>query len=259
VIILSVYTFRVLTAYCIVSAIVVLTTAASFECKLDLTNWKYIGDKVKCSIENFSFNPPKKKDKIDSVEFTSNDYLSKQVEVIEMTNQNCPYIPRGWRKFFKHSITGLNISHSELSSVHAKDLKHFPKLIVLQLRGNFIQVLPHDLFAYTPHIKYLNVKDNRISFVEPNAFDFLKNLREIDFTNNICFNDEAYGLEPTFEITQTINVTCSRSGNPVMFSNIRRHHQMIFVFCLLFILAVLVTFLGFCLLSRCLKGKGKAV
>lgn len=250
---------RALTICSIFVALFSVSNASTFDCRLDKTDWQYLGSKVRCNVESFSFNPPKKKDKIDHVEFISNEFLSPQVEIIEIINQICPYIPRGWRKFFKHSIAGLKIERSELRSLHAKDLKHFPKLVVLHLQGNFVEVLVHDLFAHTPHLKYINVRDNRITFVEPNAFDFLKNLIEIDFTNNICFDDAAYSLEATAEMMEMINVTCSRSGNPVMFSNIRRQHQLIFIFCLLFVIAIIVTFLGFCLLSQCLKRRGKAI
>jgi Leucine rich repeat len=241
------------------STLVMLSNAATFDCKLDTTSWKFIGNTVRCSVDNFSFNPPRKKDRIEQVDFVENEALSPQVEVIEMSNQICPYIPRGWRKFFRHSIKGLMIYRSELTSVRAKDLKHFPKLIELNLQGNFIEVLPHDLFAHTPNIQSLNVRDNRISLVEANALSLVMNLREIDFTNNICVDDKSDGVDETYELTQIINVTCSESGNPVMYSINRRRHQLIFVFCLLFGTALTLTVLVFCLLTRCLKRKGKTV
>lgn len=85
-------------------------------------------------------------------------------------------------------LKSIEIRDSELSSISVEDLKNFTKLVNLDLKGNQIQSLKHNLFAYTPNLTRVDFSENEISQVEFGIFRSLINLKEVRFENNDCIN-----------------------------------------------------------------------
>lgn len=88
-------------------------------------------------------------------------------------------------------LKSIEIRESAISSISVKDLMNFTKLVNLDLRGNEIQSLKHNLFAYTPNLARVDFSENNISHVEFGIFRSLINLNEARFDKNPCIQLDA--------------------------------------------------------------------
>lgn len=89
------------------------------------------------------------------------------------------------------NLLGISIYSCELKEIHQGNLKPFAQLESLHLSNNKISVLEHDLFKFNPKLVRIRVNGNQISHVESSVFIDLKNLKSLNFINNLCFSDEA--------------------------------------------------------------------
>lgn len=89
------------------------------------------------------------------------------------------------------NLLGISIHSCELKEIHRENLKPFAQLESLHLSNNEISVLEHDLFKFNPKLVRIRVNGNQISHVESSVFIDLKNLKSLNFINNLCFSDEA--------------------------------------------------------------------
>lgn len=103
------------------------------------------------------------------------------------------YFPRGLEITFPN-IEIVYIYHSGLKQITQYDLKSLKNLVVLDLWGNDIQIIPEGLFENNPKLKHISFTDNRLTFIHPEVFNKLDGLVNLfldttkDFYWNSCDN-----------------------------------------------------------------------
>lgn len=239
--------------FCIFASIVA-TNALNLYCSLDKAQWKFVAEKVRCNVQKAYFNESKHDEKLYNV-FTEGSHSLSEVEIIEIAEKSFPYIPRNWKQHFGDRIIGLKIVNSELETVSALNLKDFPKLMFLELKGNPLIVVPEDLFLHTPNIQYFGVADNEIRVVGKGAFNKTLKLEEIDFSNNFCLDAKADNREATLELVKTFVTSCRPDGVPVMSWVEWKDYHLQILFSLIFLAAVLGTYVAFLIMETFIKSR----
>ena len=162
--------------------------------------------------------------------FTSNLEIElMNVRELEISEGECSNIimrtPQ--LKYFKrdmvldvvHHKTTYNFKHSQLveiielsdKAVPSFNLKHtfignLPKLTILNLRYNYIAVIPSGGFQNTPSVETLYLDSNNILVVHEGAFDGLFHLNELSLGDNII------GCLPDYFLRDTKALTCLQLG-----------------------------------------------
>lgn len=103
--------------------------------------------------------------------------------------KNIQYFPKGLDKFFKNIIL-IDINKGRIKEIHQDDLKVFPKLEVLDLCDNDIQVIEAGTFDFNPNLKVIWLT-SKIFFIEFNVFAKLNSLSYLYLQQNSCINKNA--------------------------------------------------------------------
>jgi len=119
------------------------------------------------------------------------------------------YFPRGLNKFFKN-LQGLAINYSGLKEIHQRDLKDFPKLELLYLFGNNLEILEENLFEFNPNLEIISLRYNKITHIDPNVFSKQNKLHSLNFESNKCI--ESYATNPS-EVQTIIRIANYRCTN----------------------------------------------
>lgn len=101
---------------------------------------------------------------------------------------NLKFIPENLADFFPN-IHAIYLIHSNLEKIEMEDLKPFPDLEMLDLRGNKITSLAGDLFMYNKKLRIIDFEGN---FIEHIGFNLLKDMNRLWYTNfqsNPCITD----------------------------------------------------------------------
>lgn len=107
-----------------------------------------------------------------------------------MTDTKVFYFPTNLENVFPN-LFAISITDCKLMEIHQSDLKPYPMLEKMMLSSNHLAYLEHDLFKFNPKITRLSFADNEIVHVESSVFIELKNLKFLNFKNNLCFSGEA--------------------------------------------------------------------
>lgn len=100
------------------------------------------------------------------------------------------HFPQNLEKFFKN-LQIIAIVMVNLQAVRQSDLKVFPRLRVLYLDSNEIEVLEKDLLAFNKRLEFVNFSNNRIMHVDVSVFRGLNILKTLWFENNECYSRKA--------------------------------------------------------------------
>jgi Leucine-rich repeat (LRR) protein len=83
------------------------------------------------------------------------------------------------------ALTSLEISTSNLDSIHTSTLQHLTKLKYLNLKSNHIQTLEPDIFySCRSTLDVVDVSNNEIKLLDKNIFSPLEVLKHLDLSNN---------------------------------------------------------------------------
>lgn len=118
------------------------------------------------------------------------DHPYRDFKLVEFTSTVIKFIPKGLERFYP-DLEGLAVYHSSLQEIDKSDLKPFPKLKMLHLAYNDIEVLPSDLFEYSSELRHMNFHTNKLKTV---GNDILKQLQKLEvayFDNNPCIKESA--------------------------------------------------------------------
>lgn len=104
-----------------------------------------------------------------------------------MHQQSLTFIPTGIEKFFPN-LKGLSFLNCNVRSVTKDHLMEFPEMLQLSYNLNQIEVLPGDLFIYTPKLKLVNFAGNIIKHI---GVGLLKPVPQLDYIwleKNVCID-----------------------------------------------------------------------
>lgn len=99
-------------------------------------------------------------------------------------------MPRGFEEFFKN-VQGLQIRKSLLKAISKDDLKPFPMLKGIWIRENKLTTLEPNLFEFNSKLRCINFDANRIRSIAPGILDSIEDLQELYLSNNVCISDGA--------------------------------------------------------------------
>jgi len=186
--------------------------SVSFECYYTGGIWSTLESPYCCYVQN-------------SLDITSFD--AAQVDSISGTHQagfnddnvnafrihdigQLHYFPRGLNKFFKN-LKGIAINYSGLKEIHQCDLKDFPKMELLYLFGNNLEILEENLFEFNPNLEIISLRYNKISHIDPNVFNKLTKLHSLNFESNKCVTSSATNPSEVKTIIRIANYRCTNS------------------------------------------------
>lgn len=135
--------------------------------------------------------------------FHSND----NVDGLVIIKQNLPFFPQGIGNFFRY-LKALDFSTTNLNSISANDLKPFPELAWLKLYESNLTSLDGDLFKFTPLLKFLSLKNNKIQHIGPDLLTKLNNLVAVYLQGNDCIDRYANSRESVTQLATQLTALC---------------------------------------------------
>lgn len=243
---------RFLSSWLFLSTLIGASKPCDFRCKIDDEEWKKLGTTRRCSALNFVLHQAEVEERIHNIRAEGNFELLSVAE-IEVSNQEFPLVLFGWKNFFSENVSGLKMSNVGLPRVSALSFKAFPNLIFLDLGGNLIDSLPRDLFTFTSHIEFQEVKGNRIRTIGPEAHSRLTKLKEIDFPKNLCIDAKASNFKEVLAMIESFERKCSYDGVGMMSWPTMEQHELQVMYGLIFVVVSLMVYLLFELASKLIE------
>jgi hypothetical protein len=125
--------------------------AVEIQCEFRFENWAVIDKVYECKFLDVEITS-----KNTTVDIVNGDHLKgnndKSVRALHIFGQKCFYFPNNVRSFFGN-LEGLLIAYCGLKRISNSDLQQFPKLQILLMPNNQIEVLEKDLFKYNIQLK----------------------------------------------------------------------------------------------------------
>ncbi|XP_070495405.1 putative leucine-rich repeat-containing protein DDB_G0290503 [Chironomus tepperi] len=180
-------------------------------CKFEYFEFDVIGDKYHCDVNE----DPQITDEL-SADITSiygshaDSHSNYDVAGLYIYQKTIHQFPRGLEKHFIN-IEFIDIRHCGLKEVHQSDLKPFPELIYLALRGNEIQVIEADLFEFNPKLKNIEIGESHVLHIDLNVFDDLPALIDLNLVDVPCFDGYYYARSDLQTIIQKVKEKCENS------------------------------------------------
>lgn len=114
----------------------------------------------------------------------------KSTKVLQIIEQTVKFLPNGIERFFP-KIQGLWVLYSKLETIEQTDLKPFPGLKEIVLRGNQLETLDGNLFIFNLELTLVDLADNKLKIIGEHLIDPLLQLKKICLQKNICVDQEA--------------------------------------------------------------------
>lgn len=95
------------------------------------------------------------------------------------------YFPQSIQATFKN-LEVIYMNDGFLTKITQRDLQPFPKLKMLDLFENRLEVLEENLFKFNLELKSVWFSNNRIYEIHPEVFDHLVHLRYLHLSGNAC-------------------------------------------------------------------------
>jgi Leucine-rich repeat (LRR) protein len=173
-------------------------SALTLQCKFD----DYLYDKnYKCEVEGLDVTATNQ-----IVSDVSGLHIPRRtnadVIILSIDGQTAHYLPQGLDKFFPNVIY-LNINKSGLKEITKNDLKNFPQLRNIAVRGNEIESLPGDLFEYNTQITNIGFAGNKIKSIGNDIFKSLNNLESVNLLRNTCISQQATNRSEIAEMMES--------------------------------------------------------
>ncbi|OCT85646.1 hypothetical protein XELAEV_18023817mg [Xenopus laevis] len=105
------------------------------------------------------------------------------LKILDISYNQLPVIPNEVLENLPESLQKLNLSHNQLYSFHWNEIAHLRNLTNLDLGFNALT----KLCAYLTESKiiYLNLTNNKISFLDKDFFDSFSELKQLTLSNNL--------------------------------------------------------------------------
>lgn len=134
-----------------------------------------------------------------------------EVQAMRVMHQpTITFAPTGIGKFFPN-LKGLSFMNCNLKAISKEHLEEFPEMLQVAYNLNQIEVIPGDLFIYTPKIKLANFAGNNIKHIGVGLFKPIPNLEYIWLAKNVCIdmNTNGKGLK---KLKKEIRKKCRMGG-----------------------------------------------
>jgi len=119
--------------------------------------------------------------------------------------------PKGLEFVFKN-LKVIWIESCELREIHQSDLMFLPKLVHLTLIRNEIEVIEEGLFDFNPNLKLVWLYEAKIIHIDPNVFDHLNELSDLNLEPVPCVGQNIWNSRPkVIEAIKVIKSNCSNS------------------------------------------------
>ncbi|KAG5668104.1 hypothetical protein PVAND_016058 [Polypedilum vanderplanki] len=136
---------------------------------------------------------------------------NSEVEAMRfMHKPKITFIPNGIGKFFPN-LKGLTFLNCNIKKISKDHLAEFPEMMQVSYNFNQIEVIPGDLFIYTPKLQLVNFASNNIKRIGAGFFKPLKSLEYIWFEKNSCIDMNAK-VSDFKAMKKQIKKNCRRNG-----------------------------------------------
>lgn len=117
--------------------------------------------------------------------------------------------PKGLERHFHH-LMGIDFEDCGITRISSDDLRPFKELLQINLSGNRLTELPHDLFQFNPKLKKIDFSANLILHVGLEIFNNLPHLGMVNMRDNLCTADNSYATkkEELKELEWELSVEC---------------------------------------------------
>lgn len=158
-----------------------------------------------CSVKNLAITEPSILTGVSQTHLSGKS--NKEVEVLQIKDQICDYLPEDIDKFFPN-LKGFSILQTKLKTIKLENLAPFPNLFFVQFALSDIRSLEWDLFTKTPFIQYISLTESPIAHLGPGLFEPLNNLQEIHFTSCKCISKNVQIASQIEEMKRALEANC---------------------------------------------------
>lgn len=185
----------------------------TFEYECYFGTWGTLGTIYRCNVKNEVNLLSQNESEVQNVTGTHQDgYNNDNVVGFSINNNGqIHFFPRGLTKFFKN-LKGIQIARTGLKEIHQNDLKEFPELVNLHLWSSDLEIVEANLFKFNPKLDFVNLNDNKISHIDPLAFEGLAKMKSLSLWNNSCIDmGTSKNLTAVQSILKLAEVQCVNS------------------------------------------------
>lgn len=171
------------------SIIAIVCTAIEVSYEFRYENWAVIERAYECKVHNLMIKS-QNQTLTNVYGKHSSGKNNKSVIGLHILGQICYFVPKRINETFGN-LEGLLIAHCGLKKVSSSDMQQFPKLQVLFMPNNDLEVLERDLFKHNQYLKAIVMNNNKIKHVGHEILTPLKYLTKIYFYKNHCIDTVA--------------------------------------------------------------------
>jgi Leucine-rich repeat (LRR) protein len=171
-----------------------LIDSVELNCQFKIGSWWVLGEVYTCYADNQGdiitdrFN--REITTINGSHQGSNTHAN--VKGVSIYKSNVYYFPTGLQKIFEN-LEGIFITYSKLKEVRQEDLKEYKNLRYLNLGENQIEFLEPNLFENNLKLQGIFLPNNKIAHIDANVFDdFVDKVRYLFLSGNICELENSY-------------------------------------------------------------------
>ncbi|XP_070504888.1 uncharacterized protein [Chironomus tepperi] len=187
------------------------SSSTSLNCDYHFGGLHLIGNVYRCIVKDNLNIFTEESAQITSVDGVHKDNRSTDdVAGFYASSKIVSYFPRNLDKYFPNMVS-ITIDSCHLLKIHQEDLKQFPKLVVLQLQHNTIEVIEQGLFDFNPKLKKISIYEKNLIHIDPNVFDNLPKLGY--FTLNLLKCSQAHVYNSREKVRAAIQIVKSKCVN----------------------------------------------
>lgn len=198
-----------------------MAAAITINCEFSELGWAYLGNQYTCHVKNLQLETANVVvEGINGVHSSGKSH--DDVIALNIQNQVCHFMPRGFENFFKN-IQGLQVHISGLKAIFKEDLKPFPMLKSFYIMECKLTVIQPDLFEYNPKLTYINFDENRIRSIAPGTIDSINDLEQLHMSGNVCVSKSATERKAVSAVEREILKECQDYKDTDEISNRIQH------------------------------------
>lgn len=133
-----------------------------------------------------------------NVQIDSVETIDNEIEALDLRSAKLKFMPDGIKKKIP-KLKAFRIMSSGLTYVDSENMKQFGiDLLYMNLKDNKITVLDADLFQYNPNLRFIKLDNNPLKFIGPDFFtnlQFLKQIYSVAMTGCECISQTLQGSD----------------------------------------------------------------
>lgn len=133
-----------------------------------------------------------------NVQIDAVETIDNEIEALDLRGAKLKFMPDGIKKKIP-KLKAFRIMSSGLTYVDSENMKQFGMdLMYMSLKDNKITVLDADLFQYNLNLKFIKLDNNPLKFIGHDFFTnlhYLKQIHSVAMTGCECMSQTLYGSE----------------------------------------------------------------